>query len=268
MNKKVFTLEFIDFHTHVYPDAIAPKAAESIRQFYSLGNDTMNGTVKMLLEQGQCAGTDRYVILPVAMKPERTRHINDFILQQLSLHPEFFGFGTVHAAMDGLMDEVEYIQKQGLRGLKMHPDSQVFAIDDARLFPVYEQIQGVLPVLFHMGDHRFDYSHPSRLRRLLQLFPKLQVIAAHFGGYELYEEAYTQLKDTDCFFDVSSSLMFMGEGVAESYINRYGAERFVYGSDYPMWNPAEEMQRFLRLKLTDDQFEQIAHKTAEYILGI
>ncbi len=261
-------MKFIDFHTHVYPDAIAPKAADSIRQFYSLGNDTMDGTVKMLLEKGDAAGTWRYVILPVAMRPDRTRHINDFILEKLAEQPRFFGFGTVHAAMDDLMGEVAYIRQKGLRGIKMHPDSQVFAIDDERLFPVYEDIQGCLPVLFHMGDHRFDYSHPTRLRHVLDLFPKLQAIAAHFGGYEIYEQAYNLLKDTDCFFDVSSSLMFMGEGVAESYINRYGAERFVYGSDYPMWNPVEEMQRFLRLKLTDDQLQQIAHKTAERILGI
>lgn len=263
-----FTLEFIDFHTHVYPDAIAPKAAESVRHFYSLGNYAMEGTAKMLLQQGQAAGTSRYVLLPVAMRPERTRHINDFILQQVSLHPEFLGFGTIHAGMDNLMEEVAYIQKTGLRGLKMHPDSQVFAIDDERLFPMYEQIQGKLPVLFHMGDTRFDYSHPARLRHLLQLFPRLQVIAAHFGGYRLHQEAYRQLKDTNCFFDVSSSLMFMEEGIAERYINSCGAERFVYGSDYPMWNPLEEMQRFLRLKLTDDQFEQIAHKTAKRILRI
>ena len=261
-------MKFIDFHTHVYPDAIAHKAADSVREFYSLGNDTMDGTVKMLLEKGTAAGTSQYVILPVAMRPDRTRHINDFILQQLALHPEFFGFGTVHAAMDNLMDEVAYIQEKGLRGVKMHPDSQVFAIDDERLFPMYEALQGKLPVIFHMGDHRFDYSHPTRLKHLLELFPRLQVIAAHFGGYELYEEAYGLLKDTDCFFDVSSSLMFMAEGVAEDYINRYGAARFVYGSDYPMWDPEVEMQRFLRLKLTDDQFEQIAYKTAEGILGI
>ncbi|MBQ4642526.1 MAG: amidohydrolase family protein, partial [Oscillospiraceae bacterium] len=66
----------------------------------------------------------------------------------------------------------------------------------------------------------------------------------------------------------SSSLMFMEPGVAETYINRYGAERMVYGSDYPMWNPETEMQRFLQLKLTDDQFQQIAWKTATSILNI
>ena len=82
------------------------------------------------------------------------------------------------------------------------------------------------------------------------------------------ETAYEQLKDKDCFFDVSSSLMFMEEGVAEKYINSYGAERFVYGSDYPMWDPAKEMKRFLQLKLKPEQIEQIAYKTAEYILKV
>lgn len=261
-------MEFIDFHTHVYPDAIAPKAAESVRQFYSLGNEAMNGTVDMLLEKGDAAGTTRYVILPVAMRPDRTRHINDFILEQLAKEPRFFGFGTIHAGMEHITDEVDYIMEKGLKGLKMHPDSQVFPIDDERLFPVFEQVEGKLPILFHMGDLRYDYSHPARLKRVLELFPRLQVIAAHFGGYSMYEEAYVQLKDKDCFFDVSSSLMFMDEGVAETYINRYGAERFVYGSDYPMWDPQVEMERFLKLKLSDAQREQIAHKTAEYLLNI
>ena len=259
---------FIDFHCHVYPDAIAPKAADSIREFYHLGDDAMDGRVETLLEYGTRAGVDKFVILPVALRPSRTRHINDFILEQVEKEPRFYGYGTIHAGMENLCEEVEYIMDKGLRGLKMHPDSQVFAIDDPRLFPVYDMIGDKLPILFHMGDNRYDYSHPARLRKVLELFPKLRVIAAHFGGYSMYETAAELLSDKDCFFDVSSSLMFMEEGVAEGYINRYGAERLVYGSDFPMWDPVREMERFLSLKLTDDQFEQIAHITAERILGI
>jgi len=37
-------LDFIDFHTHIYPDAIAAKAADSIRVFYGFGNKAMDGT--------------------------------------------------------------------------------------------------------------------------------------------------------------------------------------------------------------------------------
>ena len=259
---------FIDFHSHVYPDAIAPKAADSIRTFYHLGDGAMDGRVDTLLKRGTEAGIQDFVILPVAMRPERTRHINDFIIEQVSQNPRFYCYGTVHAAMENITDEVAYIMAQGLKGLKMHPDSQVFAIDDPRLFPVYEMVSDKLPILFHMGDHRFDYSSPQRLRHVLDMFPHLQVIAAHFGGYEMYETAAQALGDKDCFFDVSSSLMFMEEGVAETYIRRYGADRFVYGSDFPMWDPVKEMARFLKLKLTDSEFEQIAHITAEGILNL
>jgi len=262
-------LKFIDFHTHVYPDAIAAKAADSVRAFYDgCGNSAIHGTTKMLLERGTMAGTSQFVILPVAMRPDRVRHINDFILEQVAQEPRFIGFGTIHAAMENIIDEVDYIREHGLQGIKMHPDSQVFNIDDPRLLPVYEHVQGELPVILHMGDKRFDYSHPARLRRVLDMFPKLQVIAAHFGAYQIHEQAYEYLKDKDCFFDVSSSLMFMDEGVAENYVNRYGAERFVYGSDFPMWDPVVEMERFMKLKLTPEQFEQIAHKTAEQILQL
>jgi predicted TIM-barrel fold metal-dependent hydrolase len=122
------------------------------------------------------------------------------------------------------------------------------------------------PLIFHMGDHRFDYSHPARLRRILELFPNLKVIAAHFGGYSMYQLAYTLLKDKNCFFDISSSLMFMEDGVAENFILKYGPERMVFGSDFPLWDPRDEVQKFLQLRLKPDQIEQIAYKTALNIL--
>ena len=261
-------MQLIDIHTHIYPPAIARKAAASIREFYQLGTDEMDGTADTLLERGTQAGIDRFVVLPVAMRPDRTRHINDFILEQVAVQPRFLGFGTVPAAMENITGEVEDIMEKGLRGLKMHPDSQQFAIDDERLFPAYEAVQGKLPVLLHMGDFRFDYSHPKRLRHLLELFPNLQVIAAHFGGYSMYETAYELLHDKDCIFDVSSSLMFMEEGIAEKYIRNYGAERMAFGTDYPLWDPIKETRRFLELKLTVEEFDQIGHKTVERILGL
>ena len=166
------------------------------------------------------------------------------------------------------MGEVDWILQNGLKGIKMHPDSQRFPIDDPRLYPMYESLQEKLPIMLHMGDPRYNYSHPVRLRKILDLFPKLNVIAAHFGGYTMYHTARELLWDTNCVFDISSAMMFMEPGEPEKYINCYGAERMAYGTDYPLWDPVQEMERFRQLKLTDDQFEQIAHKTAERILGL
>lgn len=261
-------MNIIDIHTHVYPDAIAQKATDSIRDFYGIGGAGMNGTVDMLLKRGAEAGISRYVILAVAIRPEHVCSINNFIAKQMAEHDCFYAFGTVHAQMEGLTDEVERIMDMGLKGIKMHPDSQIFAIDDPRLFPMYEAIQGKLPVLLHMGDSRYDYSHPARLRRVLEQFPKLEAVAAHFGGYSMYDVACRELRNTECIMDVSSSLMFMEEGVAERYVNLYGAERLAFGTDYPLWDPVKEMERFMQLKLTASQREQILHKTAERLLNI
>ena len=261
-------MKIIDIHTHIYPDAIARKATDSIRDFYQIDGGGMDGSIRMLRDRGAEAGVSRYVVLPVSNSPRRVRSINEFLLEQTRKYDDFIGFGTLHADMEGLMEETDWILQNGLRGIKMHPDSQRFCIDDERLFPVYDLLQDKLPVMLHMGDPRYPFSHPSRLRRVLDLFPRLQVIAAHFGGYSMYHTAKELLWDTDCIFDVSSSLMFMEKGMAEKYINSYGAERMAYGTDYPLWDPVTEMERFMQLKLTDDQFEQICHKTAERIFDL
>ena len=259
----------IDIHTHIYPDKIARKAADSVRDFYDLeGSLQMDGTVDMLLKRGAEAGISHFVVLPVSNGPTHVRSINNFILEQTKTHDNFIGFGTVHAAMENIEEEVDRILSAGLKGIKMHPDSQRFNIDDERLFPVYDAIRGRIPVLLHMGDQRYDFSHPARLRKVLAQFPDLKVIAAHFGGYSMFETARENLEDTPCVFDISSAMMFMQPGEAEGYINRYGAERMAYGTDYPLWDPVTEVQRFRRLKLTGEQFDQISYKTAQRILNL
>ena len=260
-------MNFIDIHCHVYPDAIARKAADNIRAFYQIGDD-MDGTPEMLLNRGREAGINRFVILPVAVKPEQVRSINDFAASQSRLYPEFIPFGTVHPAMEDMTGEVDRLEQLGLLGIKLHPDCQHFAIDDPRLFPLYEQIQEKIPILFHMGDRRFDHSHPARLRRVLENFPRLEAVAAHFGGYSMYQAAREHLEGTNCLMDVSSSLMFMPKGVAERYINHYGAERLAFGTDYPVWDPVKEVQRLLSLDLKPEQIEQIAWKTTARLLKL
>lgn len=260
-------MRVIDMHTHVYPDPIAMKAARSIRNYYHLG-ENMDGTVSTLLERGTAAGVTNYLILPVAVKPEHVHHINQFTRQQIQEHACFTGFGTIHLDMENLMEEVERIPQMGLKGIKLHPDCQHFNIDDPRLFPVYEAVQGKLPMMIHLGDERYDYSHPARLRKVLQEFPDLQVCAAHFGGHTMYETAKEYLSDTNCILDISSTLMFLDKKTAEGYVNHYGAERLAFGTDYPVWDPAQEVKRLESLNLTQEQKEQIAWKTAARFLDL
>lgn len=262
-------MKIIDFHAHIYPADIADKATKSICEFYGLYEEEHKNkiaTAETLLEEGRNGGIDSFVILPVAIKPEQVSHINDFAVREAAEHKEFYPFGTLHAAMDDPLTEIERIASK-VKGIKFHPDTQRFPIDDERLFPAYDMLQGRLPVLFHCGDKRFDYSHPSRLKRVLKEFPRLTVIAAHMGGYSIFDEGMELLCHENCFFDISSSIMFLGKEKSVEYVRKYGAERIVFGSDFPLWKPSEEKERFLGLCLTDRENELILSETALNILN-
>lgn len=259
-------MKFIDFHTHIYPEKIAEKATQSVCDFYSLSTNC-NGTADELYKIGTEAGISEFVLLPVAVKPDHVRSINEFIVRVQSQNKAFHGFGTVHAEIENIVNELEFIKKSGLKGVKIHPDTQHFNIDDNRLFPLYESIEGNIPIVIHCGDPRYDYSHPSRLKKVLDNFPKLHVIAAHLGGWEIFETASEILKNEKCYFDISSCMPFLSSEKIAGYINIYGDDRILFGTDYPLWSPKKEVESFLELPISEKAKENIAYKNAVNILN-
>lgn len=262
-------MKIIDFHTHVYPEKIAQKATENVINFYDLkeGLGDKIGTSEVLIKYGKTTGIENFVILPVALKAGTVRHVNEAALHELQNHKELYSFGTVHVDMENILDEVEFIKNSGLKGVKIHPDTQMFNMDDERLFPMYDLLQDIdLPMMIHCGDPRYDYSHPRRLKRILDEFPRLTVIGAHLGGWMLFDEAMALLKDTDCFVDICSSHMFMPEGKIIEYINGYGADRVLFGSDFPLWDPCKEAEYFMELDIPYVDKEKIAYKNALNLL--
>lgn len=261
-------MKLIDFHTHIYPEAIADKATRNIRRFYGFNESNGDhGSAENLLKKGKEGGISEFVVLPVALNPKQVRKINQNILDEVAAHPEFHGFGTIHLEMEGLMEEAEFIHRSKLHGIKLHPDTQLFNIDDERLFPLYDYMQSAhLALLTHTGDPRYDYSHPRRMKRVIELFPNLEVIAPHFGGWGVFEEALALLGPEHCWVDLSSSRQVMSEEQFLRYIDAYGADRVLYGSDFPVWDCKEEAEFFMRLPLKDTDREKIAYKNAEKIL--
>ena len=258
-------VEIIDFHAHIYPDKIAEKASQATGDFYGI-TPAYSGTSKELLTSGKAAGISRFVLLPVATKPDQVSHINDFIADEVSAHNEFYGFGTLHPDCENILEETDHIISLGLKGIKLHPDTQQFNTDDKRLFEVFDYIQGKIPLLVHCGDKRFDFSHPRRLKNVIDNFPHLQVIAAHLGGWSLFDEAFELLKDENCYLDISSTMMFLPPEQVEHYIHGYGVERILFGTDFPLWHPEQEVASFRRLNLSSFEFERIAYKNALGIL--
>ena len=260
-------MRIADAHCHIYPEKIASKAVENIGHFYHV-QMTGEGTVENLLALQREAGISASIVHSVALKASNVQSINSFVAENASEHPGFIGFATMHQEFEDMEAEVERCIALGLKGFKLHPDSQGVNADDPRLMRLYEIIEGRLPVMLHCGDYRWDNSHPSRIKKILQAFPKLVMNAAHFGGWSIYDLAVEYLEEENCYMDLSSASVYMGPRRTTELIHIYGIERILFASDYPMWDPTVEINRFMLNDLTSKEREQILWHNPQAYLGI
>ena len=259
--------KIIDFHCHVYPEKIASKAVAGTDTFYGVVSEH-TGTPDDLIAAAPFI--DRFVIHSVATVPAQVGKINRYLAAEAEANDRFIAFGTLHPASDDIEGDVHDLVSLGLKGVKMHPDIQRFKADDHRALKIYGLCEKLrLPVLLHTGDSRYDYSNPNRIRPICEIYTDLTLVGAHFGGYMMWEKASRELCGLDSLYvDCSSSLMYNDAGTAREMIRRYGADRVLFGTDYPMHDPEKEAKRLLSLGLTDDEYEMIFYDNAARLLGI
>lgn len=256
-------MKICDIHAHIFPDKIAEKASVAIGEFYRTPHMEL-ATLDHLMEEEAKAGVSMFAASSSATCAAQVGHINDFIARSVAEHDNIIGFGSLFPTMEDWEPELERMVDMGIRGIKIHPDFQKVDLDHPKAVDMYRAIaKAGLPVLFHIGDDRYDYSSPERLGNLIRQVPDLIAIAAHFGGWQTWDQSCDQHFPENVFYDTSSSLMFLGKERALDYLERMGPERFLFGTDFPMWTPESELERFLNLGLDETTRDRILYQNFE-----
>lgn len=260
----------IDSHCHIYPDKIARKAVDGISNFYDLPM-CFDGKASTLVEEGNKIGVCHNVIFSVATTPSQVRSINKFISECVQISGgRFTGLGALHPDIENIDEEIQNILSLNLKGIKMHPDFQKFKINDEKLFPIYDACSRMkLPLLLHTGDYRYDYSNPARMADVLKNFPELTVVGAHFGGWSVWDEAVETLAEFDNFYvDTCSSFNWLNEKRAVEIIRKYGADKVLFATDFPMWSYEDEYDFFMKLNLDENERRQILYENSAKVFNI
>lgn len=257
----------IDSHVHIFPDKIAEKAVAGIGDFYGL-NMNYDGRLDTVLLEGRKAGIDKFVILSVATVPAQVQGINNYLASCVKKHSDrLIGFCAMHPDYPDIEAETERALEAGLRGIKLHPDFQRFDIDSEKACEVYKAASGKMPVLLHTGDKRTGWSKPEKMARMIDRFPDVDFIASHFGGWSEWERTPDVYKGKNVYVDTSSSLYAMSPEEACDMIHAFGVEHVLFGTDYPMWKMEDEVERFNRIPLTEDERDMILHRNLENLLA-
>ena len=261
----------IDSHCHIYPEKIAQKAVAATDRFYDVGSHG-DGTVKHLTGYYREIGVDHAIVQSVATTPKQVKSINEFIASEVKKSNGFLtGLGTLHPESEDIKGDIHHLTELGLKGVKLHPDIQGFAVDGKNLFEMYETCQDIgLTMLVHTGDYRYDYSNPDRVINVLDNFPDLKFIGAHFGGWSVWNEACEKLHSYKNFYvDCSSSFKFDKENTDFKAITlKYGVDKVLFASDYPMWDVKEELETFFAFGFDEETNKKILSENAKNLFNI
>ena len=261
-------MEYFDIHAHVFPVSLAEKAVGWLESYYGYRWEG-KGVTDDLLASMDSSAVRRAVIFSSATKPTQVRDVNDFLAKAQRENPgRFFAFGTLHPDYGDLRGELARMRELGLHGLKFHPDFQHFAIDDPRMFRIYELVGDTLPMLFHVGDRASDLSSTRRLAAVLDAMPELRVVAAHFGGYHVWAEARRRLIGRDLWIDTSSTLPYLPVAEAAQMAREHGLDRVLFASDYPAVRHKRAIDDVLKCGFTPEENEKVFHLNAERLLGL
>ena len=238
-----------DIHTHVFHPAVAVKATARLN---SLGFPTPGtGVVEDLLARAERAGIGRVVCLSAALTGDQVRPANNFAIRLAGRakvranEPDIVSFGGIHPDCPDWPGELDRLEKAGIRGLKLHPNFQNLAFDDPRLFPVMEAVGSRFILMCHVGCEKpldKNPASPLKLAKLIALFPTARIIAAHLGGYADGAVALDALAGKDIWLDTSNTAR-TGEAAARRVIAKHPFDRLLFGSDYPLFDPGEDIPR-------------------------
>lgn len=268
----------IDFHTHVFPDKIAFRALEALKQgiinthgkllLQPQTDATRSGLLKSMDENG----VDMSIVMPIATSPTQHATINRFA-KEISDSKRIISFGSIHPSQPDWENALEGISADGISGIKLHPEFQEFFVDEKITESIVKKCEDLgLWVLFHAGE---DYGYkppfhctPERLRNLLDKTGCKNIIAAHFGGFSMWEDADKYLIGTDIYMDTSMTSGFLDKEKCRDMIMRHGSDKILFGSDNPWQSPKESFEFLMSLGLPEEDLELIKHKNAERILGL
>ena len=222
------------------------------------------GNLPNLFESMASNRIDKAVIL--ALEPFVP---SDSILEAGRKHKNLIPFCSVHPHDQNKKEKIGRYVKAGAKGLKLHPVVQNFNPDDPAVFELLEEIKPHhLPVLFHTGWGAIghgSYGFIGHYKKLLDNFKDIIFIFAHIGFYEPAPFIELMSKHDNVFGDIS----WQPAGIIKKAIDKLGAERLVYGSDWPFNRQGTSLKLIEKVTAGNKNLmEKLLFKNAEKLLKL
>ena len=268
----------IDTHAHIFPDKIASKTISAL----ALSANTkayLDGTVSALSNSVEESGISLALSLPVVTKPSQFDSINAFAL---SVNERFnkgeskiLSFGGIHPDCEDIEEKFKWLKANGFKGIKLHPEYQGVFIDEEKTLRLLSLAkENSLITVVHAGvDGAYRETEvkctPKRVKNALKKLNGYEnLILAHFGGNELFDEVYEVLAGEKVYFDTAYMLKYISEKDFKKMLEKHSADRILFATDSPWSSQSEDIKILKSFNLKAEDEQKIFSKNALKLLGL
>lgn len=209
---------------------------------------------------------------------------NEYVAGMRDRHPETIlqAWGAVDPFKGAAaIEEAERaIRNHHLLGFHFHPIMGHFAVDDPKLLPLFEAIDGLgVPVMVDVGTtgmgagmpgglgSKIRHAHPLALDDLASNFPNLTIIAAHPGWPWVDEMTAVALHKGNVYWELSGwAPKYFPDSLKKDIRGRL-QDKIMFGSDYPSMSYERIFREWEELGYSDDIMDRVFHENAERVLG-
>ncbi|NLA87926.1 MAG: amidohydrolase family protein [Clostridiales bacterium] len=262
----------IDFHTHIFPDALAGRAVSTLMAnidevFTPVTDATASG---LLNHMGTC-GVDISVVQPVITKQSQFRDVN--LWAQSICSDKLISFGGIYPHTDDYKRDIDFVVSLGLKGLKFHAEYQNFVIDDPKMLRIYDYaLSRGLVILHHAGfDPGFSgpvKTGPRRFRNIADAMKGGTIVAAHFGGHDEWDDVERYIVGTNIHLDTSMGFEYFPKEQFLRIVRGHGVDKILFASDSPWSNAVTEIAHLRALPLSETEKDSILSGNAKRILNL
>lgn len=185
----------------------------------------------------------------------------DLVADAVRLHPDRFlalaGIDPTEG-MDGVRALEKAVRDDGFIGAHLYPHWFELAPDHARYYPFYAKcVELDVPIQLQVGQSLiYDKSYPRRsVGRPITLdavacdFPELKLIGIHIGIPWADEMIAMAWKHANVFIGSDAHAPRYWPKSFVNYINTYGQDKVIFGTDFPVLDFGETMRQIDELDL-------------------
>ena len=204
----------------------------------------------------------------------------DYVAEVCSEHPtRFSGLAGVDPTrgMQGLRDLEFAVKELGFVGAHLYPHWFELAPDHAKYYPYYAKCCELdIPIMMQVGqnliyqrDRRLpSVAKPITLDQVAIDFPELKLLGIHIGIPWADEMIAMAWKHQNVFIGVDAyAPRYWPESVVH-YLNSYGREKVLFGTDWPVIDPVRAMAEIDELDLKPAARENLLRNNALRVFNL